>query len=480
MTHFQLSRKTMRSTSVVNQSFCALRSCGLLGGVGFILLVSWCGGNKIGFAQGIPGHSTQDIAQAVSQNAKDSLKEQKVAPSENSAANQPELSIGDQGPLVQQLQFYLKELKYFASEPDGTYGQSTAEAVRSLQKRRGLPSDGVMHRETWEVLITDYQINQFNLSASPEPSGVTLPSPTPTPDSTVSLAPVTSASPSPQPPEATPSENPAKESQASRKKEAPSGFLSRLKRDRGLLLQVSVLTLVGLGLAGSAIVQWLSHKPKPTTSLDSELDPARSSLPLNAAIAPPSLPGTVYPASTDLVDMNGFSNEEKTALAPRLPEASPAPLSAPETIRLPVLDKVDQLITHLDSHQVALRHRAIWELGQQADSRAMKPLMDLLPRSDSKQQSLILAAISEIGLKTFKPMKQALALSLDSPNPEVRKNAIRDLQRVYETVLQSSQLLNYALNDPDPEVQETAEWAVDQLRLLHHTNVPRNLKGNDS
>jgi HEAT repeat protein len=140
------------------------------------------------------------------------------------------------------------------------------------------------------------------------------------------------------------------------------------------------------------------------------------------------------------------------------------------------LDKVEELISHLGSNKIALRHRAIWELGQQADARAIKPLMDLLPLSDSRQHSLILAAISEIGLKTFKPMKQLLAVSLNSPNPDVRKNAIRDLQRLYEAVLQSSQLLTYALNDPDPEVQETAEWALEQMDRLNHSHIPHHLK----
>ena len=476
MNHFQLSRKTMRSTSVVNQSLDLIRPCWLLGGVGLVLLVSWCGGNAIALA----GHPSQNIAQSVSQNDKDlqlsQLKEDKVPP-EDSAANQPELNMGDQGPLVQQLQFYLKELGYFASEPDGNYGQSTADAVRSLQKRRGLPIDGNMNRATWDVLITDYEVNKIKLS--PGQSGVSLPSSVPTPHSTVSLAPVASpgSSPSVKPTEVAPSENPAQDSPATSEQEAPSGFFSRLQSDRGLLFQLSVLTLIGLGLAGSAIVQWVTRKPKPMPSLDPEVDSFRSNLPLNASIETPYPVETVYSASTEV---DGFSGEEKIGLDPRFLQTSPLSLSSTDTSRLPVLDKVDQLITHLDSPQVALRHRAIWELGQQADSRAMKPLLDLLPQSDSKQQSLILAAISEIGLKTFKPMKQALAASLDSPNPEVRKNAIRDLQRLYETVLQSSQLLHYAMNDPDPEVQETAKWAIDQLNLLHHTNVPRNLKGKES
>jgi len=140
------------------------------------------------------------------------------------------------------------------------------------------------------------------------------------------------------------------------------------------------------------------------------------------------------------------------------------------------LDKVESLIEELGSSTINQRHQAIWELGQQADGRGIKPLMELLPLADSQEQSLIVAALSEIGVKTCKPMKQVLALSLDSSNPEVRKNAIRDVYRLYETVMQSSQLIKYALNDPDPEVQATAAWALDQMARLNQANIPRHFK----
>jgi hypothetical protein len=62
-------------------------------------------------------------------------------------------------------------------------------------------------------------------------------------------------------------------------------------------------------------------------------------------------------------------------------------------------------------------------------------------------------------------MNQALAISLQDKNPQVRKNAIRDLTRLYDIMSQISQLICHALDDSDEEVQETARWAIKQLNL---------------
>lgn len=138
-------------------------------------------------------------------------------------------------------------------------------------------------------------------------------------------------------------------------------------------------------------------------------------------------------------------------------EASPAPV---------VVDEVKQLIEGLENADPERRHRAIWELGQKGDSRAVQPLVNLLTDSDSKEQSLILGSLSEIGGKTLKPMSRALKLSLQNDNPEVRKNAIRDLTSIYEVAIEISNILQLAVDDPDPEVEETAKWALNQLNRI--------------
>jgi len=146
-----------------------------------------------------------------------------------------------------------------------------------------------------------------------------------------------------------------------------------------------------------------------------------------------------------------------------------------ETTRLAKVNIVDELIQDLRASDPVKRRKVIWELGQRGDTRAVQPLVDLLIDSDSKQRSLILSALSEIGTRTLKPMTRALAISLQDENSEVRKNAIRDLTRVYDMVSQISNLLHKATEDSDQDVQETAKWALGQLNRIRSTpsnNLP--------
>ncbi|WRH68239.1 MAG: HEAT repeat domain-containing protein [Planktothrix sp. GU0601_MAG3] len=132
----------------------------------------------------------------------------------------------------------------------------------------------------------------------------------------------------------------------------------------------------------------------------------------------------------------------------------------------PKLDSQEQWINDLKQTNPNIRNNAIWELAQAGDSRAIQALLELLINSDSNQRSLVLAALSEIGTRTLKPLNRALSLSLQDENAEVRKNAIRDLTRIYDLATQMSQILQRAMDDPDPEVQEMARWATDRLSRL--------------
>jgi len=172
------------------------------------------------------------------------------------------------------------------------------------------------------------------------------------------------------------------------------------------------------------------------------------------------------------IQNNGYSNTgfnipETTNRADSLTESRKKEISVPETNDIPKLDIIEALIEDLQHLNPTQRRKAIWELGQHGDSRAVEPLLYLLANSDSKQYSLILASLSEIGIRTLKPMNNAWSISLQNENPEVRKNAIRDLTRVYELVNQISHLLYRATDDPDAEVKETARWAINQLNRIH-------------
>ncbi|MFM2062213.1 MAG: hypothetical protein RLZZ507_1883 [Cyanobacteriota bacterium] len=126
----------------------------------------------------------------------------------------------------------------------------------------------------------------------------------------------------------------------------------------------------------------------------------------------------------------------------------------------------ENFIAELHSADLTQQRKAIWNIAQQGDSRAVQPLVDLMIDADSQQQGLILSALSEIGTRTLKPMNRALAISMQDENPQVRKNAIRDLVRIYDTMGQMSKIVLHAMEDPDPEVQETAKYALNQMSRI--------------
>lgn len=59
---------------------------------------------------------------------------------------------GDRGADVLMLQSRLHELGLYDGPLDGVFGWGTEQAVRRLQKERGLPVDGVVRRQTWAAL----------------------------------------------------------------------------------------------------------------------------------------------------------------------------------------------------------------------------------------------------------------------------------------------------------------------------------------
>ncbi|MEG3435869.1 HEAT repeat domain-containing protein [Pannus brasiliensis CCIBt3594] len=146
------------------------------------------------------------------------------------------------------------------------------------------------------------------------------------------------------------------------------------------------------------------------------------------------------------------------------PERDSLPVQS--TSRIPNVDLVLRLIDNLRDEDPRVRRRAIWRLAQMSDSRSMQPLVDGMIDGDSYERSLTLEALAQICTRVLRPMNQALAVSLEDKNPQVRKNAIRDLTRLYDVMSQISQLIIYkANNDPDDEVKETASWAMRQLNL---------------
>lgn len=186
------------------------------------------------------------------------------------------------------------------------------------------------------------------------------------------------------------------------------------------------------------------------------------------------------PQADPPISENGLINLPPTPVTEPVTEAPPEPSAPTETTFVakspqPVkIDRIEELILQLQYPNPNHRSKAIWELAQQGDSRAIEPLVNLLFTSDSKQRSKILAALAEIGTRCIKPMSRALVFSLQDENPEVRQNAIRDLTRIYDLMYQTSQILQRAMDDPEPDVRETAQWAADKLSRMRPLPISGN------
>lgn len=71
------------------------------------------------------------------------------------------LQIGDTGPQVKLLQYYLAILAYFddnLSLPpvNGVFDEKTTRTVRQFQTQQGITVDGIVGRETWNAMIKAY------------------------------------------------------------------------------------------------------------------------------------------------------------------------------------------------------------------------------------------------------------------------------------------------------------------------------------
>lgn len=186
------------------------------------------------------------------------------------------------------------------------------------------------------------------------------------------------------------------------------------------------------------------------------------------AVTPESGSGS-NPTAVNIVPPTHDSHQASPAAWRELAGASRAvapDADLDETTRLVPVNIIDTLIEDLTSRDGTVRRKAIWELGQRGHSAALQPLVNGLVEADSKERSLILAALAEISSRSLKPLHQALAMSLQDPSPEVRKNAIRDLTRIYDTAIHLSRLLSHATQDSDPEVQAVAHWALVQLNQM--------------
>lgn len=385
------------------------------------------------------------------------------AQSDTPATNPPVpwIEPGSEGKEVRVLQDHLKGLGYFEGSLDGEYGTATQTAVSEFQTSQGLEATGVLDGETWTQIKAAYQAQQ----------------------------------------------NPEGDAEAADEKEKPAKKKPRFTRERLILLIGGLVTLAigggGLFMLLSAFSKAMPAPPPKFVDEEEEEEEEDLEMPQTAIASSNSEPIFDLP-ELELLDQlppeeDGNHSKPEVKFLP--PQAEPKlekpaskkkkepktrngkkrdktasnyqkPLAVKPSPSLPKLDLVEELIQDLQKPQPETRRKAIWELAQRADSRAVQPLIGLLIDSDSQQRGLILEALAQIGTRTLKPMNRALTIALQDENAQVRKNAIRDLTQVYENIAKLSRLLYLAEDDPDPEVQETARWALDRLNRLQLNSNP--------
>ncbi|MDX2212099.1 MAG: peptidoglycan-binding protein [Oculatellaceae cyanobacterium bins.114] len=359
------------------------------------------------------------------------------SPTVDSSVDSSILKLGSRGERVSELQELLQKLGYYEKDPDGIFGDQTKSAVIAFQRKAELPVDGQVGTTTLDRL----REAAADISA-PEP-------------------PANSSSPEAQ--TATVEDNASVPAEASSRATTPEETAS----NGGRFWWMAAL-IAASAVAGFALYRYTRPRikrplaAKPSVASHEETATERSPTSKSERVATEVFTEAT-PEPTPTTQTAPLSNGA-TTIAEATTEAIPTEISpVNETTRLAKVDIVDELIGDLRSPDPVKRRKAIWELGQVGDSKAVQPLVDLMMDADSSQRSLILAAISEIGVRTLKPMNRALLLSLQDHSSDVRKNAIRDVTRVYDLVSQMSELLAHAASDPDTEVQETARWALGQL-----------------
>lgn len=355
-------------------------------------------------------------------------------------ANPAEVTI-----LQQQLQL----LGVYSGPINGDYSPATQEAVKAFQQANNLPATGLLDGETWDRMSTPQLLG--DRASSPD-------------DAAVPNLLATSPPAEPPAPESLAADGGA-ESAASESADPSTTSVEPAPAEEPAVLRWRQLAIPGgIALAGllGAGLWWQSRRKRPIPA-----DPTISD------------PATFDPASESPLPPQPSPVAQEASPSPPDPKTNGhALVSLTETTRLPSVNIVATLVEELASPDPDLRRRAIWELGQRGDSTAVQPLINGLLEADSQEKSLILAALSEISSRSLKPMHRALALGLQDPSPEVRKNAIRDLSRVYDTLMQLGPMLAHATQDPDPEVQATAQWALGQLNRLAPApySDPRSIK----
>ncbi|MEM9447094.1 MAG: HEAT repeat domain-containing protein [Cyanobacteria bacterium P01_E01_bin.6] len=423
-----------------------------------------------------------------------------VSPSSHDTQEARVIQPGHRGRAVARVQRLLTELGLSAHEADGLYTEETAVAVRAFQTSQNIPSTGHVDRETWNALSRTIESSARIAPSTGDNAGYSEFNSSEASLPTISTSESTLGSNSQGLGVLTTVDLLGGEHQT----DYPGVELFQMLRST----LPTAVGIFGFGACFYGLGRWSAarshakqkkklaaafHSSKPSPLALSHATARRSPdkrsavtrKPINrrhiprASAARPVVPKqprvnqtTLQPTASKQTSPRS-NDMGKAAIAHDPSEATTVAVQTSrhtvdlvETTRLSKDTDVNALMRDLESADPALRRRAIWELGQRGTTEAMNPLVDMMMTVDSQQRSLILAAIAEIGIRTLTPMNRALITSLQDDSSDVRKNAIRDIARVYELMGQVSTVLRHAANDEHEEVRETACWAMGQLNRM--------------
>jgi peptidoglycan hydrolase-like protein with peptidoglycan-binding domain len=347
------------------------------------------------------------------------------------------LQLGDRGETVKLLQNTLKSLGYLKGKINGVFDEDTKKAVSEFQRKQGLRVNGIANANLQELLqrnLFDQYMNlaytatenkDYQLAKKQFEQALKI-----LPNNIYAEKAITNIN--------TYLEKSAEEV----KKQQEQEELQKIKENLWLIALGSILFLIFIFGLLITLKKYKNNK--------------KEELPLQTN-------ENIDTEKSDLIKTNTeISNQDDSS-------SNNSSLSLPlhkDTKHLKKVDGIEELIKDLKLVHGATRRKAIWELAQRADSRAMQPLVQLMIEADSQERSLILEAISQISTRTLKPLNRALAVSLQDENAQVRLNAIRDLTRIYELIAEVNQRLYHATDDEDQEVRETATWALKNLTKM--------------
>ncbi len=242
------------------------------------------------------------------------------------AASLPILRYGSRKSDVQILQTQLKQLGYYSGAVDGQYNASTETAVAKFQKAKGLKIDGIAGLET-----------RGRLQAALADKNQIVTSPIITSPIVAPLAPISPATTTP--------------------KATERGFVW------WLIFAIGVLGCMGA-------LFYLLRRFRQVKQVQ------KSEILANESLSEGNIKATT-------LHLPEIAANPQTAT----PQLSTQLLLPEKTSRLAKLNIVDELIQDLRSSDPTKRRKAIWDLGQQGDSRAIQPMVDLMIDADYGQFS---------------------------------------------------------------------------------------------